>query len=423
MRQFPQEALASRVLARGELRPAHVDALAADVAAFHDRIAVAPAHERFGAPEAILRYALQNFEPLGELADDDGERATLAALEAWTRREHARLAADFAGRREHGFVRECHGDLHLGNMVLIDDRLVVFDCIEFNDELRWIDVASEVAFVVMDLADRGAPALGHRFLNAWLEATGDYGGVALLPFYLAYRAMVRAKIARLRIAQVAANDTRAPLLAEYRGYLALAQRFARPPRAALVVTHGLAGCGKTTATQALVEAFGGVRVRTDVERKRLAGMARAARSGSGLGAQLYARDATRRTYERVASLAESLLRGGELAIVDAACLMRWQRDLFRDLAARLGVPFAIVAFRASEPTLRTRIAQRMEQGSDASEADLAVLEHQLATQEPLRPDEMADVVTRDTEHVAADDVAFWERVLGRIGVDAAAPRP
>jgi len=421
MREFPQDALGSHALARGELAPRHIDALAVDIAAFHGRIAVASARERFGAPDAILRYALDNFTCLAELALDDAERTALARLEAWTRREHEQHAALFGERREQGYVRECHGDLHLGNMVLAGGRLVVFDCIEFNDELRWIDVASEVAFVVMDLADRGAPALGHRFLNAYLEATGDYGGVALLPFYLAYRAMVRAKVVRLRVGQMPAGEARAALLAEFRGYLALARRFARPPRPALVVTHGLAGCGKTTATQALVEAFGGVRVRTDIERKRLAGIEGGARSGSAVGEQLYATDAIRRTYERVAALAELLLRGDELAVVDAACLMRWQRDLFRGLAAKLGVPFIIVAFTAPEATLATRIAQRLRQGTDASEADLAVLTHQLATQEPLAPDEMAHVVTRDTERVTAHDIGFWERVLARIGIDAARP--
>jgi predicted kinase len=164
-------------------------------------------------------------------------------------------------------------------------------------------------------------------------------------------------------------------------------------------------------------------VRTDVERKRIAGIERGARSASGVGERLYASAATRRTYERVASLAELLLRGGELAIVDAACLGRWQRDLFRDLAARLGVPLVVVSFTAREATLRERIVRRLREGRDASEADLAVLEHQLATQEPLTPDEMANVVTRDTERIAAGDVAFWERVLARIGIDAAAPRP
>src|SRR6266516_4567782 len=184
MGEFPQDALASGLLTRGELVPADIDALAAMVAAFHGAIEVAAAGAGFGAPEGILQRAQDNCSALLPLLDDPAERA------------HAARRGAFLRRVEEGFVRECHGDLHLGNIARIDGELTIFDCIEFNPALRWIDVMSEVAFTVMDLEDRGRADLSHRFLNAYLERTGDYSGLAVLRFYLVYRALVRAKIAR-----------------------------------------------------------------------------------------------------------------------------------------------------------------------------------------------------------------------------------
>jgi aminoglycoside phosphotransferase family enzyme/predicted kinase len=422
MREFPQSALASSVLARGELARAHIDALAADIAAFHARIARAPPDGPFGTPQDLLRFALENFEAAGGAAATPDERAKLTALHDWTLREHAARTARFGERRARGFVRECHGDLHLGNMVLQDDRLVVFDCIEFNDHLRWIDVMSEVAFVVMDLEDRGAPALAHRFLNAYLERTGDYAGLAVLRFYLTYRAMVRAKVARLRADQLDPGAARDAALAEFHGYLDLAAHFARPPRPALVLTHGLSGCGKTTLSQALLELTGAVRIRSDVERKRLHGLDAGARTGSDVAGGLYTDQATQATYDHIAALAREVLAAGDIALVDAAFLQRWQRDPFRQLAAELGVPFAIVAFVAPEATLRRRLAARQRQGGDASEADLAVLAHQLRMQEPLAAGEEESVVRFDAQvsPARAGEASPWQPLLVRIGHDAPA---
>ena len=195
MREFPQNALASRLLAAGLLEPADIDSLAARVAEFHGGIAVAAADGAFGASDEILRLAQRNFEVLAPLLATSPEQSELDELRAWTEREHAARRGAFLRRRQQGFVRECHGDLHLNNIARIDGEIVIFDGIEFNEAMRWIDVMSELAFTVMDLEDRGRADLAHRFLNAYLERTGDHAGLAVLPFYLAYRALVRAKIA------------------------------------------------------------------------------------------------------------------------------------------------------------------------------------------------------------------------------------
>ncbi len=310
MREFAQEALASRMLAQGTLSAAHIDALAAEVAAFHGRIDVAPPGSAFGTPDTVLDVAAQNFEQIRPLLTDSTDHATLDALRDWTLAEHTACRGALQQRHDTGFVRECHGDLHLNNIAILAGAVTIFDCIEFNDELRWIDVMSEVAFTVMDLEDRGRGEFGHRFLNAYLERTGDYAGLAVLRFYLAYRAMVRAKVACLRGGQLAPGDAKTALVAEYRSYVDLARHYARPPQPAFVVTHGLSGCGKTTLTQPLLELCGAIRIRTDVERKRLHGIDAAARSGSALDAGLYTADATERTYRRVLALAEAVAAAG-----------------------------------------------------------------------------------------------------------------
>jgi len=272
----------------------------------------------------------------------------------------------------------------------------------------------------MDLADRGRPDFANRFLNVYLGLTGDYGGLAVLPFYLCYRAMVRAKVACLRAAQLEPGEARTALIAEHRGYVDLARKFARPSRPGIVITHGLSGSGKTALSQSLLELIGAVRVRTDVERKRLHGLAAGARSASGVGQGLYTADATRETYRRARALTRDVVDGGRVAVVDAAFLLRWQRDLFRQLAVELDVPFVIVDLVAAEATLRERIRERGRQGRDASEADIAVLERQLQTQEPLAPDEAAHVVGYDAElplaHSTAPDA--WRAVIERL-----APHP
>lgn len=390
MRRFAPDDQLDQLLARDALTPEHIDQLATTIAAFHDRAARASDADIFGTPEAIRRPAMDNFAALrkrGAPADD------ITKLEQWTARQCEQLEPTFRARRRGGFVRECHGDLHLRNIAVIDGAITPFDCIEFDPSLRWIDVMSEVAFLVMDLYDHDRPALARRCLNRYLESTGDYAGLNLMGFYIAYRALVRAKIHWLRAGQPSAGaDDRARLLDQYRGYIALAEAQIQTSAPALIITHGVSGSGKTTGTQSLVESTGAVRVRSDIERKRLQGLAPLARTASGIETGAYSATATARTYERLLDLAKPIIDAGYTAIVDAAFLKRAQRDLFRRWATERTVPFIILDFAADIATLKTRLQARREANRDASEADIGVLQHQLATQEPLQPDEIAFVM-------------------------------
>jgi hypothetical protein len=398
MRRFDQDALLDRVAKRGALTPAQVDALASAVADFHARVERAPHESAWGSPERVAAFAEQNFDYIDPLATAPVDVEHLERLRTWTGHEFTERREIFAERRRAGFVRECHGDLHLGNIALVAGAPVAFDCIEFNADLRWIDVMSEVAFLVMDLLDHRLDALAWRCLDRYLELTGDYEGLAVVRFYLVYRAMVRAKVACIRVQQPGLDAAaQARVTGEYRGYFELARRLAESARPAIVLMHGLSGSGKTAVAQALLEQLGAIRVRSDVERKRLHGRGALARTHAALDTGVYGPEATRRTYDRLAAAARAIVDAGSPAIVDAASLRRTDRDAFRDLAHALGVPFAIATCAAPEAVLRARVAARERAGTDASEATTAVLARQIATQEPLGADERRDAVVFRTD--------------------------
>lgn len=384
MREFPQDGLFDCLLARGDLDAKYIDALAEVVTGSHDRAARAPQSSEFGSFAAITRPAAQNFDQLRELLGEEQD-PRLEVLRSWTLAQEQRLEPVFARRKQAGFVRECHGDLHLGNVVLFEGRPQIFDCIEFDPALRWIDVVSEIAFTVMDLNVRGRPDLGNRFLNRWLEIGGDYGSLGLLPYYLAYRSMVRAKVARIRQMQETAPGTAsAP---DYDAQVAYAMRLTRPDLHGLMITHGYSGSGKTFFSQTVIEALGAVRIRSDVERKRLHGMVAGQRSGSGVYQGIYTAEQTAATYNHIMQLAQCVAESGMPVVVDASFLKRAQRDGFRRLARSMGVPFLILDCQAPVHILRERVASRAKRGEDASEATGAVLETQLRDAEPLTDEE------------------------------------
>jgi len=423
MREFPQEALADRVLARGELTPRQVDALSAGVARFHSDAPRSSEIDGFSTSEAVLAPALQNFAQIRMLPGQAGSMPVLEKVEAWTRQEHGRLREILAGRKREGLVRECHGDLHLGNIVILEGEPRAFDCIEFNPELRWIDVMNEVAFLVMDFQAAGRTDFARRFLNGYLEATGDYAGLRVLRYYCAYRAMVRAKVMLMRAGQQGCTpEDHASATALFGRYLSVAADCAQPSRSFVLITHGFSGSGKTTLSQPLVELTGAIRVRSDVERKRIHGLAPKDRPGSGIAEGLYRPEATESTYGRLLDLAGIVVEAGHGVIVDATFLQRRQRDMFRALAARAGVPFLIVDFTAGEEILRSRILARSERGADASDADLAVLEHQLGTHEPLQADEHESVFACDTSAPADrwQRSQTWAPLLQRLPLTPAA---
>lgn len=418
MRQFPQQALLDRMAQSGTLTPKHLDALARVVAEFHSGIKRAGVVRPYGSPQRVLAPVVQNFDQMQELVKAEPERDLLQKLRAWTGREYTALYALFDARKRGGFVRECHGDLHLGNIALLEDVPTPFDCIEFNEEFHWIDVMNEAAFLMMDLLDHKLRALAFRFLNGYLEITGDYDGMRVLRYYLVYRALVRAKVSCIRAHQphIAAQE-KSDAERQYRSRLQLAQSLSVHTPRALIIMHGLSGSGKTTIAQTLLESLGAVRLRSDVERKRLHGLEAQTKTDSGLDSGIYAPGENERTYNRLAELACQVIAADYPVIVDAAFLARQQRDLFCRLARVMAVPFVIVSCTAPEPVLRDRLGRREIEGKDASEAGLAVFERQLAAREPLGEDESAHLVTFDSEQGGRQAGKLAEALALRLGLN------
>ncbi|MEW6678376.1 MAG: AAA family ATPase [Pseudomonadota bacterium] len=377
---------ASTLDLEANLQGTQIDAIADRIARFHSDIAPATQDSPWGTAAQVQEPMQQNFSQMGALHPPVEIQALLDRLAPWVSTEGTRLAPHFQARKAAGFVRECHGDLHLGNIAWVDDAPLIFDCIEFNPGLRFIDVISEMAFLAMDLCHRGHDNLAWQALNRYLEHTGDYAGLAALAYYMVYRAMVRAKVAALRARQENSS------FGECRCYLELALRLTQPPAPALILMHGVSGSGKTVVSQQLLESLPAVRLRSDVERKRLFGLPPLGDSRAIPGG-IYAPEASTRTRERLLAQSALLLQQGFKVIVDATFISPDWRKPFADLAVQLDVPWCWVAPEVPAETLRARVAARAARGDDASEAGPEVLESQLAGQTPLDGEESARCIS------------------------------
>ena len=384
MRQFDRANSLSRVpLARVTLE--QWEQLADDLADFH-RSAPAADDGKCGTPDLVIEQIEENFQVLEQIP---GVCRTITRdLQERTKIHFLRLRPILERRAATGCIRECHGDLHLSNMFLNEDRITVFDGIDFNESLRWIDPASDLAFLVMDLHDHGHPDLASRVLNRWLERTGDYEALHVLPFYCAYRAAVRAKVDVIRLHQpeVSCSDQR-HLANECQRYLELAKQFLTRTVPVLRITVGPSGSGKTTVAQQMIDQEHYIRIRSDIERKRMFDLPVDAGCREDSKLRLYSSEASRNVYRRLHELAACVLDAGYSVIVDATFLQQSQRRQFQRLAECLGVPFRIVACSAEPSVLRNRIRIRQQEGTDASDADVGVLDRQLEVMEPLNAEE------------------------------------
>ncbi|GLK91884.1 bifunctional aminoglycoside phosphotransferase/ATP-binding protein [Pseudomonas turukhanskensis] len=412
MRQFPQSQLLGEVQSRGELTTDHIDALASQIAQFHLNAPRVPQEHPLGSAAAIMAPVTQNFEQIRPMLSDKADLAQLDALQDWAEASFERLQPLFERRKAEGFIRECHGDIHLGNATLLDNKVVLFDCIEFNEPFRFTDVTADAAFLAMDLEDRGLKPLSRRFVSAWLEQTGDYDALQILNFYKAYRAMVRGKVGLFRLGQEESAVQRAVILRQYRSYAALAESYSAIPSRLLAITHGVSAVGKSHVAMRLVEALGAIRLRSDVERKRLFGEQNAADKGQ-LTAGIYSADASVATYQRLHQLADAALRAGFPVVIDATYLKRTQREAAWDVALETGAPFLILDCQAPETVIASWLAQRQAAAQDPSDATLDVVRAQQASREPLDAEELAHTKRVDTHESASLD-SLIERIRQRL---------
>jgi predicted kinase len=269
--------------------------------------------------------------------------------------------------------------------------------VEFSADLRNIDVMSDVSFLLMDLIARGRQDLAYLFINRYLECTGDYAGMSVFGLYYVYHALIRAKIAAIRSVERTDEADRQRDLEEMAHCCSVAHRWIEPRRPCLIAMHGFSGSGKTTVSQQLISRLPAIRVRSDVERKRLYGLDETERSGASAGKGIYDLRARTHIYESLAAAAEASLRIGQHVIVDAAFLNGEDRQCFRKLAKRLDADFVIVDVCAEPDELRRRVQLRQRDESDASEADANVLQYQYESAEPLDADELERTVVVKTD--------------------------
>jgi len=406
MRQFSQKSMLSYLSAQNLLRKQHIKDMVNEIAKFHLQIDRVSAEGIIGTPDNIHYWAKDNFEQIESKLEDQEDLAVLKVIKGWVEREYSKRYIQFHQRRNLGFVRECHGDMHLGNMVLIEDKVTIFDCIDFNEQLRWIDVISEVAFVVMDLHERKHSDYAYQFMSWYLQHTGDYKGFIVFPYYFVYRAIVRAKVAMLRMAQSSITDIQKKTIQkEFKLYIELAENYIKKRKATLVITYGLSGSGKSTYSELLVGPLGAIQIRSDIERKRLYGYSAAENTTSGTDKNIYSKQSSKETYEYLAIIAEHVISSGHSVIIDACFLHREQRNKFRILASELQVPLIILEFNATVDTLKQRIVARAEDRNEPSEADVDVLNHQLQKSSPLRRDEKMNSIAINTENfVRVDEI-------------------
>lgn len=389
MRRFSSESLLSKRLDAGVVSEQEIEQLGRSIARFHKNAAITT-RNRSGGLESIRNRAIENIES-SKRSPLLPDKTVLQEVERWTVSQCSALQERFLIREQLGWIRECHGDMHCNNVAYFRDHWTLFDGIEFNDELSCIDTMSDIAFLVMDLIEREKSGLAWLMLNAYLEESGDYHGLSILKWYLVYRAMVRAKVAMMRAAQFPESDPdQKRELDSAIDYLNLAYEFTTTRQPQLWITHGFSGSGKTHGSRWAIRELGMIRLRSDVERKRLFHLSHpdiGSHIDVSVRRELYSVSATEAVYRSLWGLSRELLEYGFSVLVDATFLRYPYRKRFCDLAKTQHVPFRILDFQNHVSVLEQRIRDRKILGTDASDADVEVLHRQLQNHDPLTESE------------------------------------
>lgn len=402
MARFDQNDLFDRLAESGVLPLQLMQPLAEVIARMHATADCRIEHGGWAAMERLITGNAAAFAADGAGILDPIKCAGLTSL--------SRLVLDrndilLESRRNDGQVRRCHGDLHLSNILLLDGRPTLFDAIEFNDEIACVDVLYDLAFPLMDLWRLGLPNHANALWNAYLARTGEFEGVQLMPLFMSCRAAVGAKTTAAAATLEAEAGRRAELTALARDYLALAARLLEPSHPKVIAVGGRSGSGKSTLAMALAPSLGSapgaVVIRSDEIRKQLCGVQPLDR----LGPEAYTDDVSRRVYEVVMQQADTIVRGGFVAIADAVFSRAADRDAIKHVATAAGVPFVGLWLHAPERTLIARVEAR---GADASDADADVIRRQLVPS--------ADCLQWDLVDASATRQQLHDSVLARYGL-------
>lgn len=386
MHQFEPNWVLGRYLCENEVTPDQERQVAQRIAQLHLTSETVKTDSPLGDPEAVLQPMLDNFPTLIANCSEDYQ-VRLTALLAWTKQRFYELRLLLVKRKQGGFIRECHGDLHLDNIALIDDQPTLFDGIEFNDTFRWIDGLNDLAFLLIDLEFRQQHGFKRRLLSEYLAITGDYNGLALLDFYQVYRSLVRAKISALRLNQLQEQPKKSAEFQYYKQitmqYIHQAENEAFNRQAPQVILlQGVSGSGKSHLSKQLQQQIEAIVIRSDIERKRLFSLEPTDRVSGVDKQRLYSAKLSQKTYQRLQKLTEQLLQIGLTVIVDATFLKEEHRQPFYELAKKMGRRCKTLYIQADEQTAKRSIEYRLKLNNDPSDADVEVMQQQLKVIEP-----------------------------------------
>ncbi len=386
MRQFPQDTLLSRYFERG-LGPEQLQTLASKIAAFHQAAPSSDYVRSFGEVAQVRQSIDENYDQTEQYIGGPQTQQQFDDTRAYTDRFFEQQAPLFRSRIDNGWIRECHGDLHLNNICYWQDQYLLFDCIEFNESFRYVDVMFDVAYIVMDLEAGERPDLSTLFLNAYVEQTGDWEGLQVLPLYVSRQTYVRAKVTSFLLGDpsVSAEDKQAATATAAR-YYRLAWRYAQPSQGTLTLMSGLSGSGKSTVGRELAAHTGAIQIRSDAVRKHLGGVPLQQKGDDSL----YTPEMTQKTYARLADLAFKLIDAGYSVILDAKYDRAAQRSAILTEAKARQVPLQIVHCEAPQDVRSDRLRSRQ----DIADATVEVMEKQ--TFESFTADEQPYVHAVDT---------------------------
>ncbi len=394
MRRLPREGMLDVMLAGEKVTEAMMAAVAEKLAGFHARAETSSAIIAFGRIDAITRNTDENFAQTEKYVGQTLARETYDRIKSYTEgfiQENERL---FDKRVADGRIRDCHGDLHAAH-VCFTDGICIYDCIEFNDRFRYSDIAAEVAFLAMDLDHYGRADLSRRFVDTYIDKSGDAELKELLKFYQGYRAYVRGKVACFQLDDpYIARAEKERIRGVATGYFDLSVAYTRK-RPLLVITVGLVGTGKSALARTLAGRFGLAVISSDVTRKRLAGIPPTEHRFEEFHSGIYSADFNRLTYDTMFTTAVELLGKGTPVILDAAFLRAGERERAQEIARAAGADFLIIECRLDEAAIQERLARRLVEGS-VSDGRPEVLEFQRGIFEPVTADNPAEHLVIDT---------------------------
>jgi aminoglycoside phosphotransferase family enzyme/predicted kinase len=383
MQQFDQENLLINLFEKNQLTTDHVTEIGRQLAKFHQTALTNDHIATFGTMDSVQQVSHDNYDATAKYIGLAQEQTWFDQTRAYTDQFFATHRDLFSQRITQDKIKECHGDAHLKNICLYQDKIQIFDCIEFNEPFRNSDVLYDAAFLLMDLQFRGRDDLANVFLNTYLEYTGDYEGLALLPLYCSMRAYVRAKVTSFLLDDPAIGEpVKQSAAAEARAYYQLAWQYTQPRQSKLIMMSGVSGSGKSTQARAIAAADQAIHLRSDVIRKHIAGVDLTERN-----ANIYTPELTAQTYSRLCELGIKLAQAGVTVILDAKYDRIALRQSVLEAATAANIPCEIIFCTAERTTLMDRLISRSAANQDVSDATVELLDQQLTSFEALTIDE------------------------------------